>query len=158
LQENLVLPERAAVRTAMHWDAPGATPTAMLLPAIVERNAVPIPVEPRPLPGGAATFRAWVRDLVRLRQQELRHCRMSFALLDSGNDAVLAHSYEPGSGTIRCLHNLSPHSQEVDLPGIGAGALVLLSSEDNPAPARQSICLEGYGFRWLRSEEGEDAR
>lgn len=152
LGENLTLPERAAVRTTMHWDTPGASPNTMLLPNIVSRDAAPIPVDPPPMIEEASEFRDWVRGLTSLRGELLRDCRDTFELVEGENPRLLVHRYHVDKGSIVCVHNFAAQPQVVDLQEIAGSANVLLTSSGD---VDQSLSLatmeiEGHGYRWLR--------
>ncbi len=157
LGENLTLPERAAVRTTMRWDTPGAGPTTMLLPGIVSRDADPIPVDPSPAMDGGAEFRDWVRDLIAFRRELLAGCRDTFELVEGENPRLLVHRYHDDDGCIVCVHNFASQPQVVDLQGTGESAKVLLTSDgDNDVPASlETMEIEGHGFRWLRTARPE---
>jgi maltose alpha-D-glucosyltransferase/alpha-amylase len=151
LGENLVLPERAAVRTAMQWDAPGATPTRMLLPDIIAREARSIPVDPVPLPEGAAEHRAWLKGLVALRRSLLRDCRRTFELVETGNPHLLVHRYDGGLDPIVCVHNFSPVPQVVHLGDLGPSGCAMFGSgiTEPRTIGLDAIELDGHGFIWI---------
>jgi maltose alpha-D-glucosyltransferase/alpha-amylase len=159
LGDNLSLPERAAVRTTMRWETPGASPTTMLLPNIVSRDADPIPVDPPPVMEGANEFRGWLRDLITLRSELLHDSRDTFELVEGENPRLLVHQYHHDGGNILCVHNFAAQPQVVDLKGIGESAEVILTSSgdlDQPV-SLETMEIEGHGYRWLRTTSAAKA-
>lgn len=154
LQDNLVLPERAAVRTPMAWSEPGATPSHMLLPNIVSQEAVAVPVPATVQREGARDFQAWLAGLIRLRKDLLGTGKQTFELVDSGNPAVLVHHYPGAAYPLLCVHNFSGQPQEISLDHDYRIAKLLLASGAPCAPPRTTarLSIEAHGYRWLLVE------
>jgi maltose alpha-D-glucosyltransferase/alpha-amylase len=169
--DDLTLPEREAVRTAMQWE-PG--PTAGFSPADPERLGVRVIDE-----GAYAAERVNVRDqerdpdsLVRWLQEAIRVRRATPQLVTgstrvqaAAGGAVLARVCEgDGAGHVATLHNLSDREVRVarqELIDRRVAYEVLLADARSPAPDAEAdvVRLAPYGYAWLRlqpiDEEGQ---
>lgn len=155
LQDDLTLPERAAIRTLMRWEDPAMTPSHMLLANIVSQHAAAVPIDPPPARDGENAFRDWMKSVIRHRQATIAPRRLSFELLDSGNDAVLAHSYKRESGRLICLHNFSNHDQPVAVDILGNVGQLVVGCEDalTFADDSGSGTISSRGFAWIAVDE-----
>jgi maltose alpha-D-glucosyltransferase/alpha-amylase len=105
----------------------------------------------------------WMERLVRTRKE----CREigwgAWKVLRTGNKGVLALRYDwHGSGMV-VLHNLSarPCTVRIDPGGEEPCRLVNVLSNDHSSPqdgGEHRLTLEGYGYRWFRVGEQDDAR
>ena len=159
LPDNLQLPERAAVRTPMAWEEPGATPSRMLLANIVAKEAVPVSVEVPGRRAGADDFRTWLADLIALRKQVVDPVKPSFEVIESGSPAVLAHRYAGQETSLLCLHNFSGQAQHVRLEDDLPAARVVLGEGQMCCRERRAgtWTLEPHGFRWVLLDTGTAA-
>ncbi|MEX2583688.1 MAG: alpha-amylase family protein [Gemmatimonadota bacterium] len=160
--ENLDIAGRMSVRTPMQWLA---TPSAGFSEAPAERLVRPL-VEgeygPRSInvadqrrdPDSLLNF---MLRLIRTRKECPEFGSGPGELLETGDPAVLAHRCEWRHGVAIALHNLcgEPRRFTMELSDAALGPLieVLADSDYSPAtPGTMELTLEGYGFRWLRTD------
>jgi maltose alpha-D-glucosyltransferase/alpha-amylase len=163
MAENLRAEGRLAVRTPMQWSA--------------ERNGGFSTAEdselPGPIPDGeygpdrvnvAAQERnpksllSWIRLLI----ESYRACPElawgSYAVLDAGDTAVLAHRCDTEGGTVVAVHNFgaAPTTATLKLTGLDASCNLhdVLVEGSQRVAKDGSVALElgRYGCRWLRVE------
>jgi maltose alpha-D-glucosyltransferase / alpha-amylase len=156
--EDLSIPGRGSVRTAMQWSTETnggfstAAPKDLLRPAIDDGefgyqqvNVIDQSLEPDSLLN-------WMEHLIRLRKKcpELGHGE--FSILDSGEDHVFAHRCDWKNGSVIIAHNFSdqpakwhpPQEEDVNL-------IELIGCESRrPFEREGPIELSGYGYRWFR--------
>jgi maltose alpha-D-glucosyltransferase/alpha-amylase len=165
--ENLALKERQAVRTPMQWsDEPhgGFTRAEAPVKPLVQDGPfsyerVNVAQQRRdPL-----SLLNWMERLVRTRKE----CREigwgAWKVLRTGNKGVLALRYDWQANAMVVLHNLSarPCTIQLDPGGETPCRLVnVLSDEHSSARegGRHRLTLEGYGYRWFRVGEPDDAK
>jgi len=158
--DDLSLPGREPVRTAMQWDdAPHGGFT------FHERADCPVIAEG---PYGYAHVNVadqrrdpdsllnWTERLIRLRQETPEIGYGEFAIVEAPED-VLALRYDWRGASVLVIHNFSDASREVafgkDATGGERRTLIdLLDGDHNRADAkgRHTIVLEPYGYRWYR--------
>jgi maltose alpha-D-glucosyltransferase/alpha-amylase len=157
--EDLDLPEREAVRTAMQWSG---GKNGGFSSAAASKLAV------RTIPDGAYGYKKvnvadqqddsksllnHIKHLAQLRIQyhELGTERCEF--IETGNDAVLAHRFGAAQSGVLMLHNLSGKPQAVDFAvdtaRYGHPEVVLGEGVFNLEAGRLEIELEPYGLRWI---------
>jgi trehalose synthase len=162
--ENLEIDGRLSVRTPMQWTD--------------GRNAGFSDARPsrlcRPIPGGefgplavnvAAQERDqdshlnWIARLIRRRRETPELGWGDWSLIETGEDAVLAHRCDWEGGTVVIVHNLSAEPCALRLPidtDTEDGAMEVVDLLDQGGRSttldgdRLSLTLEGYGYRWLR--------
>jgi hypothetical protein len=95
-----------------------------------------------------------MRNLAAVRKQCPEIGQGELAVLGTGSKSVFAHRCVNGEGTLVALHNLSPDPQEVELDVKLAGLETLLGADRSEIVDGKSlrVSLDGYGYRWLRSE------
>jgi maltose alpha-D-glucosyltransferase/alpha-amylase len=152
--EDLSLPDRAAVRTPMHWSAEvnggfSKAPPGVVGPGPIQRGPFAythINVEDQELRSDSLLSR--VSQLARIRTElgelpanraepvELEHAGVFGVLHHRADDAILM------------LANLSPEKVELSLPDEVRADL--LADGNYPPATRTAVQLGGYGYRWLR--------
>jgi maltose alpha-D-glucosyltransferase/alpha-amylase len=158
--EDLSLPEREAVRTAMQWDeAPHGGFT------LAGRSACPVisegpygyrhvnVAEQRRDPDSLLN---WTERLIRLRRETPEIGYGDFDLVRSTKD-ILALRYEWRGAAVLTVHNFSDAPREVTLGVDATGGerhelVDLLDGDHDPGDeqGRHTIMLEPYGYRWYR--------
>ncbi|ALA59266.1 putative Glycosyl hydrolase [Nitrospira moscoviensis] len=156
--EDLSLPGRHAVRTAMQWapspnggfsDAPKERLRRPLLtdgPFGYERVNI---TDQQADPG---SFLNWMKRLIAAR----RDCPLwgsgSHRIIDAGGPAVLAHECAGHGDRLIALHNLTGKDQPVSLPAFQTDTFVPIfhSAGDAREDAHPPRELEPYGYRWYR--------
>jgi glycosidase len=163
--ENLDVPGRFSVRTPMQWsdDRSGGFST------------VPPSRLPRSLPGGQSAPLAvnvaeqrrspesllnWMERMIRQRHEtpELGWGRVS--LLDTSDDAVLAHRCDWEGRAVAVVHNLdeAPRRVTVDI-GERGGFEDLVDLLDRGESVHKldgtsvELTMDGYGYNWFRLRE-----
>jgi maltose alpha-D-glucosyltransferase/alpha-amylase len=158
--EDLSLPERQSVRTAMQWSADenagfSAADPDRVEPAVLRRgpfsyervNVVDQQRDPDSL-------LRWVQHAIQVRRRCPEFGWGSYQVMESGAEAVLAHRCEWEGSTLIAVHNLSKDAAEVrlDLGAEVERAVVLLGGRNDEAVEAPTcrLQLEAYGYRWLR--------
>ncbi|HEX2189082.1 MAG TPA: alpha-amylase family protein [Longimicrobiaceae bacterium] len=158
--EDLALPEREAVRTAMQWSEDR---NAGFSTADAERLASPVVQEGRfgyRMVNVAAQERDpgsllnWMERLVRTRNGCPEWGWGDFRVLETADPAVFAHRCDRGRDALVAVHNLGGRPARVTLElGGGAETLVdLLGGEEHRRlrGTDHTLELEPYGYRWFR--------
>jgi maltose alpha-D-glucosyltransferase / alpha-amylase len=158
--DDLDVPGRASVRTAMQWsDEPNAGFST------AERIWPPI-VADGPFGYRRVNVRDQLRDpdsllrrvtaLIRTRKQCPELGFGHWRLLETDQDRVLAHAAEWAGGRGVALHNLAGTGcrVKVDLPAAAVEQLVADRREAELPAIGTPIPLEPYGWRWLRLHGG----
>lgn len=157
--EDLSLPERESVRTAMQWsaDEPNAgfstAPAGRLGRTVISGGElgyeqVNVAAQQR----DPESLLHWMERLVRVRKQ----CREigwgNWEILETGDPAVFALRSTWQEGSVVTVHNLADRQAAVRLPLDGGQPLYELLG-DRPyevIDSSQEIALEPYGYRWFR--------
>ncbi len=98
----------------------------------------------------------WTERIIRMRKEVPEIGWGDFAIVDTGNPAVLGLRYDWLNNSVLTLHNFSAQPLEVQFDaGVGdrGDLLVNLLAEDHSradAKGRHGVLLEGYGYRWYR--------
>ena len=98
----------------------------------------------------------WTERIIRMRKEVPEIGWGDFAIVDTGNPAVLALRYDWRNNSVLTLHNFSAQPLEVRFDaGVGdrGEVLVNLLTEDHSradAQGRHRVVLEGYGYGWYR--------
>jgi trehalose synthase len=128
MAEDLSLPGRMSVRTPMDWE----------LVAAQRRDPL--------------SLLNWMERLIRRRREcpELGWGRLT--LLDTGDDAVLAHRADWGGSAIVAVHSLAEAPRRVRLDAGDAEALIDLFAADELRPRGGTVEIElgRYAHRWFR--------
>ncbi|HEY0641462.1 MAG TPA: hypothetical protein VGD67_27855 [Pseudonocardiaceae bacterium] len=163
--EDLDAEGRLAVRTPMQWtphggfssadpaDWPGPMPDDGYGPEHVNVSAQ------RRDPD---SLLSWIRLLVERYRECPELAWGEYQVLDTGEDAVLAHRCDIDGGTVIAVHNLADHVVKpvLELPekaGCRLTDLLVDGACDVPRDGRVPLELPAYGTRWLRATAPEEA-
>ena len=166
--ENLDIDGRLSVRTPMQWtDGPtGGFSTAG--PARLRRPLPQGRYGPEEVNVGAQqrdpeSLLNWMERMTRRRRVTPEFGWGRWSLLDSGDDAVLAHRYDWEGRAVVAVHNLGSVPCELQLKVDGdrifTEAVDLLHDLDAKEDLRDGalrLRLEGHGFRWLRLRRADE--
>jgi trehalose synthase len=167
--ENLDIDGRLSVRTPMQWsDGRNAgfstAPPSKVRRPIPEGRFSPLAVNVEDQERDPDSLLNWMSRLARRRRETPEFGWGAWSLVDTGDDAVLAHRCDWEGRTVLAIHNLSsePRELELRLPGDSSddeqlGILDLLDRDGSLHPIdgdRLALKLEGYGYRWLRLQGG----
>lgn len=163
--ENLEEQGRLAVRTPMQWNDGKNGGFSLAAPSklsagVVEGGFGPAHVNVERQRREPDSLLGFIQTLVRHYRNAPEFGWGSFEVLEQPDAAVFAHMLSLSDGRVVALHNLSSEPAEVRLaiPSTrGATHLGdLLTGEELPltAAGRADIPLDGYGYRWLRVENG----
>jgi trehalose synthase len=169
--ENLDIDGRLSVRTPMQWsDGRNAgfstAPPSKVRRPIPEGRFSPLAVNVEDQERDPDSMLNWMSRLARRRRETPEFGWGTWSLVDTGDDAVLAHRCDWEGRTVLAIHNLSsePRELELRLPGNGddeeLAVLDLLDRDGSLQPIdgdRLALKLEGYGYRWLRLHGGAAA-
>ncbi|HSV20054.1 MAG TPA: alpha-amylase family glycosyl hydrolase, partial [Casimicrobiaceae bacterium] len=156
----LALRERNCARTPMQWSTePNGGFTKSDKPILPVIDAGPYGYEHL----NAAQQRRdpnsmlnWTERIIRMRKEVPEIGWGDFAIVDTGNPAVLGLRYDWLNNSVLTLHNLSAKPLEIRFdPGAGerGNLLVNLLTEDHSRAderGRHCVLLEAYGYRWFR--------
>ena len=163
--ENLAVDGRLSVRTPMQWAdernagfstaRPGALPRP-----VVEGQFGPMAVNAAAQRRDPDSLLNWMERLIRRRRECPEFGWGTPTVLDTSDDAVLAHQCEWDGNRALAVHNLGaePRSVKIRL-GRGPGdveedRLVDLLTTTDPVHRLErgalELKLEGYGYRWFR--------
>jgi maltose alpha-D-glucosyltransferase/alpha-amylase len=162
--DDLSLPERKCARTPMQWsDEPHAGFTKGDKPEVPVITGGPYGYEHI----NAAIQRRhpesllnWTERIIRMRKEVPEIGWGDFAIVPSGNNAVLIIRYDWRNNSVLFVHNFHPKPIEVryDVGLKGKNAphgdlLVNLLSEDHSRAGKNGkhrLVIEGFGYRWYR--------
>lgn len=158
--DDLSLPERSAVRTAMQWNDgknagfSTAEPDDLPRPVIWggEYGAETLNVEAQEK--DPDSLLNWTERAIRTRKEcpEIGHGEGH--LVEATDPGVFAHMCTTGEHTFIAAHNLTdrPVTVRLDTSAIEGEELIELLSgrERRPLEARTELELDRYGFVWLR--------
>lgn len=160
--EDLALPDRGALRTAMQWDdtrnAGFSTADAADLerPVVVNGTYGARKVNVRAQQRDPVSFLRWFENLIRTLREAPEIGAGQCSVIDVPLPAsVLAHRMDAPSGSILLLHNLANDAVTVDigpLDGVDSAPYDLLvdGPYDRPNKRLRGLELHGYGYRWIR--------
>jgi len=151
--DDLSLPERDPVRTAMQWSRErnagfSSAARADLCAPVVSRGAFAYRqvnvADQRRDPGSLLN---WLRRAIQVRKESLEVGIGSWEPLAPGNTSVLALRFDGDGRSLTVLHNLSaePVRARVDCEGF----VDVFANRDYDEPGRTTE-LDGHGYRWLR--------
>jgi maltose alpha-D-glucosyltransferase/alpha-amylase len=99
----------------------------------------------------------WTERIIRMRKEVPEIGWGDFAVVPTGDSAVLAIRYDWRNNSVLFVHNFESAPREVKFAvgaeGEHSGLLVnLLSDEHNEADekGKHLLLIEGYGYRWFR--------
>jgi maltose alpha-D-glucosyltransferase/alpha-amylase len=159
--DDLSLAERTCCRTPMQWSTePHGGFTQSDKPVVPVISAGPYgyehvnAAEQRREPNSLLN---WTERIIRMRKEVPEVGWGDFAVIDAGDDAVLALRYDWRNNSVLFLHNLAAEPREVafstGLKDESGRRLINLLTADHSEAAdngKHCVCLEGYGYRWYR--------
>ena len=158
--DNLALRERNCARTPMQWStepnggfSKSDKPVAPVIDfgpfGYQQVNAADQRRDPN-------SMLNWTERIIRMRKEVPEVGWGIFAILGTGEHAVLAIRYDWRNNSVLFVHNLASTPREVsfavDAPGDPGAVLVnLLSNDHSQARAgKHHLMLEAYAYRWYR--------
>jgi len=160
--DDLSLPERESVRTAMQWsnEKDGGFSTAepdRLAHRVISDGPfgcdAGVDVEDQQRDSGSLLH--WMERLIRTRKQCPEIGWGDWEILDTGEAGVFAHRCTWSGGSVVALHNLADRPAAVRLGGAVKGTeKVVELLGDQPYKligSDEVIELEPYGYRWFRT-------
>jgi maltose alpha-D-glucosyltransferase / alpha-amylase len=158
--DNLALPERNGARTPMQWSTEphgGFTKSDQPVAPVIDFgpfgyehiNAADQRRDPESLLN-------WTERIIRMRKEVPEIGWGNFALLRTGNHAVLAIRYDWRGNSVVFVHNLAAMPCEISfavgVPAETGDVLINLLSNDHShaQEAKHHLMLEAYGYRWFR--------
>lgn len=160
--DDLSLPERHAVRTAMQWSNEEnagfstAAPAELIRPVIGEGPFGNDKVNVASQEHDSESLLNTIEKIIRTRRATPEIGWGDFRILDIDAPEVLAHLCEWRGNTVVALHNFSDEPREVavdleDRPSSGEW-INILEDRDYEDAGDGRVSLAGYGYRWLRLE------
>lgn len=159
--DDLSLPERNCARTAMQWsDEPNGGFTKSAKPQVPVISGGPHGYEHLNVAVQRLSTQSmlnWTERVIRMRKEVPEIGWGDFAVLKTGDDAVLALRYDWKNNSVIVVHNLSEQPREITfrtgLKSAPGQKLINLLSDQNciaDEKGRHGLVLEGYGYRWFR--------
>jgi trehalose synthase len=150
MNENLDIEGRFSVRSPMQWSSEshrgfttGEEPCRPIAPGDAE-------VARQRREGGSLLN--WMERLIRRRRECPELGFGETTLIETGDDAVLAHRADWEGGTVLAVHSFAdgPRSPRVEVGDV-EGVVDLFEDEElRPSGGTVEIPLEAYGHRWFR--------
>jgi glycosidase len=160
MAENLDIDGRMSVRTPMQWTDQrngGFSPVApsKLVRPLPEGRFGPLAVNVAAQRRDPDSLLNWFERMIRRRRETAELGMGELRILESGDDAVLAHCVELDGVSIVAVHNLSdePRTVRVQLGDTRRCELTdLLEGDAVPGvvKGRLDLKLDAYGYRWFR--------
>jgi maltose alpha-D-glucosyltransferase/alpha-amylase len=159
--DNIWLPDRNGVRTAMQWTSgknggfSDADPARLYSPVIDADAYNPQQVNVESQIDDSGSLLNTIRNMVNVRKQHLSFSWRKFEWVDAGNDSILAYLRSHGDEVLLIVNNLLGESQQVDIGVPHSPAerpLDILNGEPVPSAVDQRLKLDlpPYGYRWLK--------
>jgi maltose alpha-D-glucosyltransferase/alpha-amylase len=159
--DDLSLPERVCGRTPMQWSTePHGGFTKSDKPVVPVISDGPYgfqhvnAAEQRREPDSLLN---WIERIIRMRKEVPEIGWGQFAVLKTGDNAVLGLRYDWRNNSVLFLHNLADEPREIEfstgLKGEVGRRLINLLGTDHSTAGRNGkhrVCLEAYGYRWYR--------
>jgi maltose alpha-D-glucosyltransferase/alpha-amylase len=163
--DNIWLEDRDGVRTPMQWDAgpnagfSSADPARLSGPVVDDATCGYRQINVAAQRGDPGSLLNRLREMIRVRKAHPAFGRGDVWLLDADDRAVLAYLRTIAGEKLLIVNNLAdaPKTVTLDLGPAAVGKLIDLFTGRalrlaDPAPR---LTLEGYAYRWLRIEGGE---
>jgi maltose alpha-D-glucosyltransferase/alpha-amylase len=158
--DNIVLPDRAGVRTPMQWSADRNGGFSRALPDRLYSQPISDPVYGYPVVNVEAqladpsSLLHWMRNLIALRKLFKVFGRGSMEFLMPANRKILAYLRRDEQDVILCVANMSRHPQPAELNLAefqGCTPVEMFGYTPFPAVGSQPyfLTLGGYGFYWF---------
>jgi maltose alpha-D-glucosyltransferase / alpha-amylase len=160
--DDLSLPERVCCRTPMQWSTEphgGFTKSDKPVVPVISSGPYGFPhvnaAEQRRDPNSMLN---WTERIIRMRKEVPEVGWGEFAVLKTGDNAVLGLRYDWRNNSVLFLHNFASEPREVEfMTGLkgqteGDNLINLLTSDHSQVAknGKHSVCLEAYGYRWYR--------
>jgi len=150
MSENVALPDRNGVRTAMQWDT---TPNAGFSAAPTEQLYAPVNADSAAFNVAAqiddpASLLHAVRRLIHARKANPILGESTIDWLEDAPRESLCFTRGHGAGQVLALHNLADHPITLTIPG--AASLHDALHPDAPPAQSDHITLPPYGYTWLK--------
>ncbi len=163
--EDLSLSERNSVRTPMQWNGrpnagfSRADAGSLNRPVVSEGpfgfDKVNVALQ-RDDPN---SLLEQVRRMIRERRAHPEIGWGSYEIVDSGQDSVVALRQTWQGNSVVTLHNLADRQVQAQLDLADHGPVKALLASPGvapPASSDQAVCLEPYGFCWLKFDRGDE--
>jgi trehalose synthase len=165
--ENLDIEGRVSVRTPMQWtDGRNAgfsnARPSRLRRAVTQGRFGPLAVNVVSQEADPGSLLNWMERLIRRRRQTPEFGWGHWSVVDTGEDAVLAHRCDWGQRTVMAVHNFAaePVKLHIPLDDAGDGAVVDLLDDRRSMHSLDggalALNLEGHGYRWLRLQREDE--
>jgi trehalose synthase len=168
--ENLDIDGRLSVRTPMQWidgrnaGFSSARPSQLRRP-LVEGQFGPLAVNVASQERDADSLLNWMERAIRRRRETPEFGWGQWSVLDTEDNAVLAHRCAWEGRAVVAVHNFSADPREVvvtlDPDDASLCAMDLLDDGGTtiePEGGALQLKLEGYGYRWFRLADPDDRR
>jgi trehalose synthase len=167
--ENLDVDGRLSVRTPMQWtddrNAGFSTSRPSRLPrAVPDGEFGPLAVNVAAQRRDDRSLLSWMERIIRRRKETPELGWGETTLLETGDEAVLAHRCDWDGSAVVAVHNLSatPRQLRLGLGPMGEGTRVvdLLDGEQPVQDVDGStleLTLAGFGYHWFRLQAAERA-
>jgi maltose alpha-D-glucosyltransferase/alpha-amylase len=162
--ENLDAEGRFAVRTPMQWTSQPdggfstADPSRFAAP-MAEGDFGPRHVNVAGQREDTESLLSWIRLLIERYRESPELAWGQYEVIDTGEDAVLAHRCSVDDQTVFALHNFGEMEVEVELVDVGGSYELhdLLTDGTTRASGdgHATIALGRYGCRWLRAHPAQ---
>ena len=158
--DDLSLPERVCCRTPMHWSTEphgGFTKAKKpIVPVISDGPYGFAHVNAAQQRRQENSLLNWMERIIRMRKEVPEVGWGSFAVLKTGNNAVLGLRYDWRNNSVLFLHNFADDPREIRFfaglkDGHGDLLVNLLTADHSRAEkGKHCVVLEPYGYRWYR--------
>ncbi|MGW0067775.1 alpha-amylase family protein [Streptosporangium sandarakinum] len=164
LGENLAGEGRMAVRIPMQWSPSGGfSPDPKVSVPSPDGRFGPRNVNVSDQRRDPDSLLHWMKLLIERYRESPELAWGSYEVLDTGDDAVLAHRADAEGGTVVAVHNFAGREAEVELALKDLGHcdvlvdLLVDGTQELPPDGRVRFTLEPYGTRWLRATTRDTA-
>ncbi|MGV9323837.1 alpha-amylase family protein [Streptosporangium sandarakinum] len=164
LGENLAGEGRMAVRIPMQWSPSGGfSPDPKVSVPSPDGRFGPRNVNVSDQRRDPDSLLHWMTLLIERYRESPELAWGSYEVLDTGDDAVLAHRADAEGGTVVAVHNFAGREAEVELVLKGLDHcdvlvdLLVDGTQELPPDGRVRFALEPYGTRWLRATTRDTA-
>jgi maltose alpha-D-glucosyltransferase / alpha-amylase len=163
--DDLSLPERTSVRTAMQWTGEAnagfstANPKELFRTPVSEGNFSYKKVNVRDQQTDTESFLNWMERLIRVRKELPEIGEGGWLPLTTDQPGkVFAHRCKSSSHSTIAVFNFTakPLRVTIDLTGVAGDFLQNMLRQGDHLPLAKEKCtveLEAFGYRWLRVEE-----
>ena len=160
--ENLAIDGRMAVRTPMQWsnaDNAGFSTVEdpkLLCAPVTEGAFGPAKVNVADQRHDPDSLLSWMERIIRRRRETPEFGWGTWKLVETQPTAVFALRCDWEGSTVLAVHNLAGRKATVTFPAdLGWEALTdILDGSTVPLDGEVSLELEGYGYRWLKADQG----